>query len=214
MTDNIFLPCPSNKQIAKYIFATNNLCGFVPLCVVKDKKGNPHPVDIFQGKSVLRSGLLQVEVFYPVVVPKNARGYCIAFVFSLPLSLFILITSLVYSFHLPFQNQSELESVDVVNLLDLDDVDHRHRDIDVHLDDDDDDDDVDHRHRYSDVHLNDDDDDDDLDDVKDDDDVDQRHRNIDAHRDVDVLFFVKAERGDLLVVIVLYVKRSDVFEKF
>ena len=31
---------------------------------------------------------------------------------------------------------------------------------------------------------------------------------IDIHRDVDVLFFVKAERGDLLVVIVLYIKQK------
>ena len=61
----------------------------------------------------------------------------------------------------------------MVNLLDLDDVDHRHRHIDVHLDNDDDDD------------------------------VDHRHQHIDVYRDVDVLFFVKAERGDLLVVIVL-----------
>ena len=80
----------------------------------------------------------------------------------------------------------------MVNLLDLDDVDHRHRDIDVHLDDDDDLDDVD----------------------DDDDDVDHPHRHINVYRDVDVLFFVKAERGDLLVVIVLYIKKSYVFEKF
>ena len=98
------------------------------------------------------------------------------------LSLFILITSLVYLFHLPLQDQSEFEGVDVVNLLDLDDVDHRHRDIDVHLDDDDVDDD--------------------------DDDVDHPHPHINVYRDVDVLFFVKAERGDLLVVIVLYIKQK------
>ena len=63
----------ANSDFAKYIFATNNLCGFVPLCVVEDKKGNPHPVDIFQGKGVLRTGLFQVEVFYPVVVPKKVN---------------------------------------------------------------------------------------------------------------------------------------------
>ena len=59
------------------------------------------------------------------------------------LSLFILTTSLVYLFHLPLQDQSEFEGVDVVNLLDLNDVDHRHRNIDIHLDDHDDLDDVD-----------------------------------------------------------------------
>ena len=50
-------------------------------------------------------------------------------------NLYLVSVHNLYSFHLPFQNQSELEGVDVVNLLDLDDVDHRHRDIDVHLDD-------------------------------------------------------------------------------
>ena len=101
-------------------------------------------------------------------------------------NLYLVSVHNLYSFHLPFQNQSELEGVDVVNLLDLDDVDHRHRDIDVHLDDDDD-----------------------LDDIDDDDDaVDHPHRHINVYRDVDVLFFVKAERGDLLVVIVLYIKQK------
>ena len=93
------------------------------------------------------------------------------------INLYLISVDNLYSFHLPFQNQSELEGVDVVNLLDLDDVYHRHRHIDVHLDDDDDDD------------------------------VDHRHQHIDVYRDVDVLFFVKAERGDLLVVIVLHIKK-------
>ena len=101
-------------------------------------------------------------------------------------NLYLVSVHNLYSFHLPFQNQSELEGVDVVNLLDLDDVDHRHRDIDVHLDDDDD-----------------------LDDIDDDDDAfDHPHRHINVYRDVDVLFFVKAERGDLLVVIVLYIRQK------
>ena len=83
----------ANSDFAKYIFATNNLCGFVPLCVVKDKKGNPHPVDIFQGKSVLRTGLFQVEVFYPVVVP--ADDYCKYLIFI----LLVFITSIHFTYH-------------------------------------------------------------------------------------------------------------------
>jgi len=83
----------ANSDFAKYIFATTNLCGFVPLCVVKDKKGYPHPVDVFQGKSVLRTGLFQVEVFYPVVVP--ADDYCKYLIFI----LFVFITSIHFTYH-------------------------------------------------------------------------------------------------------------------
>ena len=40
------------------------------------------------------------------------------------------------------------------------------------------------------------------------DDVDDRHGHVDVDRDVDVVHFVKAERSNLLVVVVLYVKPS------
>ena len=83
----------ANSDFAKYICVTNNLCGFVPLCVVEDKKGNPHPVDVLQGKSVLRTGLFQVEVFYPVVVP--ADDYCKYLIFI----LFVFITSIHFTYH-------------------------------------------------------------------------------------------------------------------
>ena len=59
--------------------------------------------------------------------------------------------------YLPFEDQSELEGVDVVHLLDFDDVN-------------------------------------------------DRHGHIYVDGDVDVVHFVKAERSNLLVVVVLYIQ--------
>ena len=117
-----------------------NLRGFILLSIVKDKEGNPHSIDIFQSKRILWSRLLQVEVFNPVIVPDNNSKSFVSFFFG----------------SLPFKNQSELESVDVVDFLDLD-------------------------------HVND------------------RHWHIDVDRDIDILLFVKAERSNLLVVVVLHI---------
>ena len=46
-----------------------HLCCFVLLGVVKDKEGNPEPVDVFKRKSILRSRILQIQIFDAIVVP-------------------------------------------------------------------------------------------------------------------------------------------------
>ena len=72
-------------------------------------------------------------------------------------NIYLVSVDNLYSFHLPFQNQSELEGVDVVHFL----------------------------------YLN---------------DVNDRHGHIYVDGDVDVVHFVKAERSNLLVVVVLYIQ--------
>ena len=39
------------------------------------------------------------------------------------------------------------------------------------------------------------------------DEVDDGHRHVDVHRDVQVVHFVKAERRNLLVVVVLFLRK-------
>ena len=75
-----------------------HLSGFVPLCIVEHQERDPQPLNIFQGQSVLRPSLLQVEILDPIVIPREGDD-----------GLLLIKKSL------PFQGETKLDSVVMVN---------------------------------------------------------------------------------------------------
>ena len=74
-------------------------------------------MNILQGQSVLRPSLLQVEILNSVVIPREGDD-----------------GGLLSKDYLPFQDESELECVDMVHFRYLDDVNDGNRNVYIHWD--------------------------------------------------------------------------------